>query len=118
MKKTITFALLMLASIGVFANQKTPLSFKEVAPKNSINFDYQNTTSFTNVTNIDYQDVVLADDLTEANYQEDVFPPVLMCGEYGEIHAVNNDGSIEIIGYWYTTCAEQGPPFPKHYYIY
>ncbi|MEI7585510.1 hypothetical protein [Runella sp.] len=124
MKKTITFTLLMLATIGVFANQKTYSGFKGIAINNSIKFDYKDVTFAVNVMEANYQDAVTTHNLIEADYQsplpstnltEAISFPMLLCGEGGPIY---NASGTEIVGEWYTTCVENGPPFPIHYKWY
>jgi len=121
MKRTTTFALLMLASVGVFANQKTFFNCKEISVNNSIKFDYKDVTFAVNVMEADYQDAVTTHNLIEAGYQSPVPStnltgavslPMLLCGEGGLIY---NASGTEVVGEWYTTCVENGPPFPRHY---
>jgi hypothetical protein len=113
MKKTITFALLMLASIGVFAHQKTYSNFKGIAIHNSVKLDYPDVTLAIDVTDTDYQETVSTDNLTEPACPEASSVKTMVCGQSG--YVIDETG---VIGEWYTTCVENGPPFPKHIILY
>jgi hypothetical protein len=121
MKKTLTFALLMMASIVVLANHKMDSNFKGIAINNLKQADYQKVKFDINVTETDYQNAVSAE--KKADYQSTASVSNLtkaasisttLCGESGLILGVKWDGTHDVIGYWYTTCVENGPPYPKH----
>lgn len=118
MKKTVVFALLMMVSIGVFANQRTDFNSKDAVTEQLKNTEYQTITS--NIDSIhadDYQKTVSTHDLIKLDYRG-AATGKMFCGQSGLIFTGSDEDGWELVGEWYTTCAEPGPPYPIHTHMY